>query len=153
LQGIGGFCSFVETKRMRTIKFRGRKSDGTWIYGHYASVFSFGSEYHCIFDTPTSGGLAGFAEYAVNPETIGQFTGIRDENGAESFEGDISLIQGKICVIKFDNYFICGWEFNIHNKMGVYAFKDVVKSVKGINCTDFKVIGNIHSNPELLTEE
>ena len=66
---------------MREIKFRGIKTDGSgWVYGdletmniHHGTAIK---ENGCII-------------HAVIPETVGQFTGLKDKNGKDLCEGDI----------------------------------------------------------------
>ena len=86
--------------------------------------------------------------YACDPETIGQFTGLTDNNGNKIFEGDI--VEGADFTAEDGGY-------------GVVSFVDVAFEVNGNNVTgtfhenywggEFEVIGNIHDNPELLEGE
>lgn len=134
---------------MREILFRGKRVDnGEWVYGFYANIPELSGK---DFIVSINSGLL----MEVIPETVGQYTGLTDENGKRIFEGDI--VRGKDYTgdrregsVFYDNY----------NAM--YMIKPNTKSdYREVNCLTsltpaeayLEVIGNIHDNPELLEED
>lgn len=131
---------------MREILFRG-KAGAKWVYGDL---------WHLNDGRATVRKDGELFPYEVIPETVGQYTGLKDKNGKKIFEGDIVKTKkyGKIIghsnVNDFD-LFVVIYEpamFRLDNTHR--AFNLVVKCGKGI---DYEVIGNIHDNPELLKGE
>ena len=136
---------------MRHIFFRGKRtSDNRWIYGGILQTDNFSdisvvNDYDGSMYEPPS---CDVDSYEVIPETVGQYTGLKDKNGKKIFEGDIVYCKSRLDNANMVVIFECG-QFrmvlseNYHNYQTNSGFYD-------INCFDKKVIGNIHDNPELL---
>ena len=141
---------------MREILFRGkRKDNGEWEYGDLWCN-PYGKRVVCIVSPINDQGTTGGNE--VIPETVGQYTGLKDKNGKRIFEGDILHIA-KIAdglgnyyhlpldcpvnvVVKWD---LCEWvwETLCENKHHI-SFPDAWYYY------ECEVVGNIYDNPEMI---
>lgn len=143
---------------MREIKFRGKRLDnGEWIYGdllHIAGgcIIYYGSqtESELIEDKPNLAIELYMDEVTpVDPDTVGQFTGMFDRNGREIYEGDILKITiSKSKEVKRVAYSSKQAAFGIQYPDGV--FFPFSYDLIGASEDNYKVIGNIHDNPSLL---
>lgn len=127
---------------MREIKFRGKLMLGKhrWVKGSYVRV----NDYHLIIP----GGTHSLLDYKrCEPETIGQYTGLKDRNGREIYEGDIVDMRPRYsqsrCIEYSDGQWICvdadfGW-------IPLIEDEQIGDEMNGV-----EVIGNIHDNPELM---
>lgn len=125
---------------MREILFRGkRKDNGDWIYG---DLRNYSENSKGIFDYETKHTMH------VIPETVGQYTGLKDVNGngTRIFEGDIVKSEKGIC---FSGEYTAVVKF--HN--GEFLADSDTVSFYAVDFCILEVIGNIHDNPELLKGE
>lgn len=130
---------------MREILFRGKRTDGTgWIEGFYFQKPKPNSDdgrpvYHGITDLPPF-------DAEVIPETVGQYTGLKDKNGKRIFEGDI---------VKYSDFpepAYMAWDQE--DARYYMVFSDCMIDFNGTaTFSRVEVIGNIHDNPELLEVE
>ena len=128
---------------MRTIKFRGKPIQGDHLYENfvYGNLAKYASGVYNIL-VPIQWG---FENYEIDPETIGQFTGLYDCEGKEIFEGDILRFGNSkcgVCEVK--------WDESIAAFCICFYFKDEIGSRPLGGGVEFAIIGNIHDNPELL---
>ena len=125
---------------MREILFRGKqKNTGDWFYGNLFGKDICGRTHI----TTTNHGCLN-----IDPETVGQFTGMTDKNGKRIFEGDrgIHKIFGEVYV-----------KYLIQECAFVYVSKDSDHRMghrntgSGYTCdVNFEVLGTIYDNKELL---
>jgi uncharacterized phage protein (TIGR01671 family) len=117
---------------MREIKFRGY--DGMdWIYGSAVRYDSYTDTWHMIENGAPDDDWVMVGE-------IGQYTGIRDKNDVEIYEGDIMQFEDEYIARVFWNDELAGYAVDCGGGQyeNLYDFTDEV------------VIGNIHDNPELI---
>ena len=81
----------------------------------------------------------------INNVEIEQCTGLRDKNGNLIYEGDIIFINGEKWRVIWDDEDCAFFFSNLKEVYHQPIFPDFYMGAE-----DFKVVGNIHENPELL---
>lgn len=145
---------------MREIKFRGiRKDNGERVYGSLIQYTFLGEHICSIIDNMFDREPETFVSVTIRmrpviPETVGQFTGLKDKKRTKEFpegqeiygEGDIYKdAEGVVSVVKMA---VDGWAL-------FPVIKGTVRNLYWHNVcihTQGEVIGNKWDNPELLGE-
>ena len=149
---------------MREIKFRAKRTyTGAWVYGDIQHVQRINTKEEAEQSGRRSELAVRVANYDVDEKTIGQSTGLYDENGSEIYEGDIvdwtffytdypkgyaveceTIVTG---IIEWhQGGFVLKVIYNDIDDVGQYDISNLKTDTK----SDVVVKGNIYDNKELL---
>ena len=138
---------------MREIIFRGKRVKpvtlvSRWIFGNYVfkadnSLPGLSKHFIAVHD---GFGVSQWIE--VEPDTVGQYTGLKDKNGQRIFEGDI-----------VDHYYQKGFfnrgvvMWDSQNARFAHELRSMSPAFFMHNPEAWEIIGNIHDNPEFMKED
>lgn len=142
----------------REIRFRGKRiTTGDWIFGYYYYDIKE-KTHHIITDYFQPG-------FEVSPESVSQYTGLKDKKGEDIYEKDCYRDT-----IEYDEqdeylYFICAyvksqsafcWVINVDYKFGFHELDTLPEDIEDYSTVcnydlhKIQIIGNIYDKPELL---
>jgi len=131
---------------MREIKFRGKSlRTGKWVYGSLVRYGDGRVEIYTLINPRDENSLRAWLE-EVDPATVGQYTGLKDKNGKEIYEGDICNCREYECFGKVEwNNEEAGFYFCVVMEGGGFEEEHLYDYVD-----ELEVIGNIYENPALI---
>ena len=133
-------------------QYRGRRKDnGEWVYGWYVKDWEGGSHIVTEFGPYKTHcwdcGANEQESFKVDPDTVGQWTGLCDKNWNMIYEGDI--VKG--------HRWVNGKSQRLVGKVEYVANKYVVTGIGKYSWNEqddlngsYEIIGNIHDHPHLL---
>lgn len=149
---------------MREILYRG-KFGNDWKYG-YLSVEPKG----LVIKEPYEHNQSNI--WHIDPDTVGQYTGLTDKNGKKIFEGDIlkchnnpkdlvKVVFGEFGVVDTDTECpvdtVIGWHYEVIPTDELSTVEPFCLSMPLTNSyikyCHMEVIGNVHDNPDLIKQE
>lgn len=136
---------------LERLKFRAKTTDGSWLYGipHKTPLGNW-----MMRDKQEAGRY-------IDPDTIGQWTGLNDKNGKEIYEGDIIHLNDEEFELEHGNGIVVFLDKDLGGRPcgGMWYVEDADEDSRTDNslydlyqCGQLEIIGNIFDNKNLLEQ-
>lgn len=124
---------------MREILFRGKRTDnGEWVQGYPCRYGWTGKEKDYIIPDYASA----LYTIEIDPETIGQYTGLTDMNGNKIFEGDIVWNSYN------EDYGKVEWDND--TARFIITCSTFTVNFNSVWSEELEIVGNVYDNPEMI---
>ena len=134
---------------MRQILFRGfNRKNNKWLYGYY--FVNRGQ--HFICPEGVQNPLASWEDFVVEEESVGEWTGLKDKNGKEIWEGDIVGFPISLFyeLDDDDDEFVTAKISFTYGSFAVIYRGGIEKIFLQDLCDEIEVVGNTYQNKEIL---
>ena len=137
---------------MRKIKFRGKTVCDTWFYG---DLRLFMPDQAKIYNEQVLLGFEATKGFGMEVylKTVGQYSGAKDKNGTEIYEGDILKCRDSYDENNYITSVGVDGVYNIEVRGCDYDLTSLIYAIDNDDIIECEVIGNIYDNPEMKEEK
>jgi len=131
------------------LKFRGKDKIGVW---HYGGITELKTGRFLVRFITKSSVIPFDNSVLVDAETVGQYTGVKDKNGREIYEGDVLNCIDEdrelqwFTAVRYENTAFC---VDVENE----EYNTTALGFVNFDYTEIYLAGNIYENPELLNND
>lgn len=130
--------------------FKVKKLSGVWTWKGRYEASEWAEHIICDNVEVEDGNYKQFVDtimttYIVDPETIGQYTGLTDKNGRKIFEGDIVIFD---YIDYEDERGVVQWDSDIAKF--IITFSTFTIDFDNVYGRELEVVGNVYDNPEMM---